>query len=119
MMMRTHQKPAPTRYEALLLVVEAYGSQESTGDALGVTQSTVSRWIKQSKQMPPEYVLQAESDTGVPRHYLRPDIYPRNMPPAPRWLGVDQDAGPLVFPSRETRKGNRDSILHLTRSATR
>lgn len=81
----------PTRFEALKLVVEAYGSQEATGDALGVSQSTVSRWLTQSKQLPPEYVLQAEADTGVSRHLLRPDIYPADhLRPFRRFAGVDQ-----------------------------
>lgn len=84
----------PTRFEALKLVVEAYCSQEAAAAALGVAQSTVSRWLTQSKQLPVEYVLIAEKDTGVSRHWLRPDIYPveHNLPPV-RFLGVDAGAG--------------------------
>jgi len=46
-------------------------------DALGVSQPTIWRWLNQSKQMPAEYVLLTEGLTGVNRHDLRPDIYPR------------------------------------------
>ncbi|RSU63366.1 hypothetical protein DAH55_03910 [Sphingomonas koreensis] len=83
----------PTRYEALKLVVEAYGSQEATAETFGVAQSTVSRWLTQSKQLPVEYVLQAEADTQISRHWLRPDIYPveHSRPPV-RFLGVDRAA---------------------------
>ena len=86
----TTGKPPLSRYEALMLVVEAYGSQEAAAAALGVFQSTVSRWTKQSRQLPAEHVLQAERDTGISRHLLRPDIYPLDLPPAPRWYGLDQ-----------------------------
>ncbi|PKP92254.1 MAG: hypothetical protein CVT77_09525 [Alphaproteobacteria bacterium HGW-Alphaproteobacteria-16] len=94
----------PTRFEALKLVVEAYGSQEATADAFGVAQSTVSRWLSQSKQLPVEYVLQAELDTEISRHWLRPDIYPvDHARPPVRFLGVDRAISRVSF--------NRDEIL--------
>lgn len=109
-----------SRFEALKLVVEAYGSQEATGDALGVDQSTVSRWLTQSKQMPAPYVLVAERDTGVSRHDLRPDIYPVELHgSAPRWCGVDMDAAPdvmAVSPVRTQRNGNRINLLDTPRA---
>jgi len=90
-----HNPLLPTRFEALEMVVRAYGSQQATGTALGVAQPVVWRWIHQSKQLPAEHVLKAEADTGVSRHWLRPDIYPFGHPPAPeasRFAGVDQRA---------------------------
>lgn len=68
-----------TRYEALLAAAKAYCSQQAMGDACGVTQPTVWRWLHQSKQLPAEHVLQVERDTGISRHDLRPDIYPREQ----------------------------------------
>ena len=72
-----------TRYEALCAVYQCYGSQEAMAEALSratpdrrVYQVLVSRWLNQSKQLPAEYVLTAEADTGISRHWLRPDIYP-------------------------------------------
>jgi len=47
---------------------------------LGVPQSTMWRWINQSRQLPAEYVLRAEELYGVSRHELRPDIYPETRP---------------------------------------
>ncbi len=72
---------AMTRYEALLACRDAAGSDSQLARDLSVdevvTQPRVWRWINQTKQMPPEYVLLAESLYGVSRHALRPDIYPR------------------------------------------
>ncbi|MDT8758256.1 helix-turn-helix domain-containing protein [Sphingomonas psychrotolerans] len=84
----------PTRYEALLAAADAYGTQSAMGDALGVSQPTIWRWLKQSRQLPAEYVLRVEADTGISRHHLRPDIYP---PESPRFLGVDRRAARVSF----------------------
>jgi DNA-binding transcriptional regulator YdaS (Cro superfamily) len=85
-----------TRYEALLRCREKAGDDSKLARDLGVTQPRVWRWINQSKQLPAEHVLDAERLYGVSRHALRPDIYPRNYPPAPddelRWIGVDMAA---------------------------
>mgnify|MGYP002079703104 FL=1 len=35
------------------------------------------RWLNQAKELPAEYVLEAERRYGVSRYELRPDIYPR------------------------------------------
>ncbi len=47
---------------------------------MGVDKSTVTRWF-QSK-IPAERVLEIERFTGIPRHELRPDIYPAPTPQA-------------------------------------
>jgi len=83
-----------TRYEALIACRDTAASDSQMARDLDVTQPRVWRWINQSKQMPGEYVLLAEKLYGVSRHDLRPDIYPRDYPPAPdagdRFLGVDR-----------------------------
>ena len=67
---------------ALAAAVRAAGSQSafarvlSTPDNL-VRQSTVREWLLTHQRLPAEYVLRAEAATGVSRHDLRPDIYPR------------------------------------------
>lgn len=90
---------ALTSFEALELAVERAGTQESFAKALGVSQPTVWRWLQSSKRLPAEHVLEAERQFGVSRHDLRPDIYPRDYPPAPqtrwpdhRFHGVDRHA---------------------------
>lgn len=39
---------------------------------LGLTHGTISQW----KAVPVHHVLDVERLTGIPRHELRPDIYP-------------------------------------------
>lgn len=47
--------------------------------ACGITHGAVSQWRK----VPAERVLDVERITGVPRHALRPDLYPPpTVPPA-------------------------------------
>lgn len=65
-----------TRYEALLACRDKAGSDSQMARDLEVPQSTMWRWLHQSKQLPAEYVLTAERLYGVSRHDLRPDIYP-------------------------------------------
>ncbi len=83
-----------TPFEALELCLSRARTQEAMAIELKVSQPTVWRWLQSSKRMPAEHVLTAEAAWGVSRHDLRPDIYPRNYPPAPatRWHGVDQRA---------------------------
>jgi len=85
-----------TRFEALKDAMSEYGTQQAMAEALGVTQPTIWRWLHQSKQLPAEYVLKVEAATGVSRHDLRPDIYPRetmvDRGSAGRFLGVDRHA---------------------------
>lgn len=67
------------------------------GRDLGIPQSTMSRIVNSSKQMPAEYVLLAEQLYGVSRHDLRPDIYPRQQMvdccASGRFFGIDRDSG--------------------------
>lgn len=91
----------PTRYEALKMVADHFPTQDAMAECFGVSQPTIWRWLNQSKQIPAEHVLAAEAATGVPRHFLRPDIYPPDLGPAPRWHGVDSRvdryAGAVLF----------------------
>lgn len=53
------------------------GGQKALADKIGTSQSQVWYWLAKSKKgAAAEYVLQIEQATGVPRHELRPDIYP-------------------------------------------
>jgi DNA-binding transcriptional regulator YdaS (Cro superfamily) len=47
---------------------------EDLGSRFGVNKSTVLRW--EEERVPAERVLDVERETGVPRHELRPDLYP-------------------------------------------
>ena len=87
-----------TPYEALLAAVDAAGSQSALARAVGCSNTAVWKWCQSSKRMPAEFVLKAETATGVSRHELRPDIYPVEVPHAPpSWQGVDRGQTHVSF----------------------
>jgi DNA-binding transcriptional regulator YdaS (Cro superfamily) len=48
---------------------------------LGIAQPSVWYWLHKAKPLPAEHVLTVEAATGISRHDLRPDIYPRDLAP--------------------------------------
>ncbi len=60
---------------ALERAVENVGGQAKFARLLGVTAQAVSQW----DEVPPLRVLAVESVSGVSRHDLRPDLYPREL----------------------------------------
>lgn len=69
---------------SLARAVRAAGSQSAFGRMIGRSQSTVHDWLADEKPLPAEHVLTVEEATGISRHDLRPDIYPRDEAPAGR-----------------------------------
>lgn len=63
--------------EALKRAVEVLGGQTAMARLLGLAQTSVWAWIRKGKPLPAEHVLTVEEATGISRHDLRPDIYPR------------------------------------------
>ncbi|SHF04513.1 DNA-binding transcriptional regulator YdaS, prophage-encoded, Cro superfamily [Kaistia soli DSM 19436] len=57
---------------AISLAIQAVGSAKALAEQLGISLQAVSQW----KCIPSGRVLAVERVTGVPRHVLRPDIYP-------------------------------------------
>jgi DNA-binding transcriptional regulator YdaS (Cro superfamily) len=51
---------------------EKRGTRKRVAEALKITHGAVSQW----KRVPAERVLDVEKLTGIPRHMLRPDIFP-------------------------------------------
>ena len=67
----------------LTRAIAAAGGQSALARAIGVQQAHVWYWLKKrSGKVPAEKVLPIEEATGVPRHELRPDLYPPPPPPA-------------------------------------
>lgn len=62
--------------------ISVLGSQAAMGKLCGVTQPAVSLWVRGRKALPAQHVLKVEAATGISRHDLRPDLYPREEPPA-------------------------------------
>jgi len=58
--------------EALRRAIEAAGGLAKLAEPLGITVQAVSQW----DEVPPLRVLAVEKASGVPRHELRPDLYP-------------------------------------------
>jgi DNA-binding transcriptional regulator YdaS (Cro superfamily) len=71
-----------TPFEALQASVEKVGSQSAFARLCRVSQTAVWKWLQSGKRLPAEHVLVVEAKTGVSRHFLRPDIYPRAESPA-------------------------------------
>lgn len=73
---RSIESPA----EALRQAVAKTGSQSAFARLIGVTQGAVSKWFAANRPLPHLHVLTVERATGVSRHDLRPDLYPREAP---------------------------------------
>ena len=71
--------PWPTPLESIQRAVAIYGSQSATARARGVSQAAVWKWVHGKTELPAEQVLPIEHDTGVSKHDLRPDLYPRDL----------------------------------------
>ncbi len=54
-----------------------FATQQEFADALSTSQQLVSYWARKGRILPAEYVLTTEKVTGISRHKLRPDLYPR------------------------------------------
>jgi len=91
--------------KALHAAVEAAGSQSELARICNVTQPAVWRRLQTAKRLPAEYVLTVEAATGIPRHLLRPDIYPADLGPSPAWQGVDQGTQRVSFNRNSTLQG--------------
>ena len=63
-------------------IVRDAGSQSAFGRSVGYSQSTVREWLI-SGRVGYKAVLKVEEVTGVSKHDLRPDLYPREAAPAP------------------------------------
>ena len=69
----------PTPFEALEEAARRAGpTQDDFAAVLGISQPAVWKILQVSKRLPVTHVLTVEKKLGVPKEYLRPDIYPIN-----------------------------------------
>ena len=57
---------------ALQSAIDKVGGLAALAGPLGISEQAISQW----KEVPPLRVLAVERVSGVPRHELRPDLYP-------------------------------------------
>ena len=62
--------------EAIQRALETNGMASELARHFGITRAAVTHW--RTSRIPAERVLEVERITGVSRHDLRPDIYPRD-----------------------------------------
>jgi DNA-binding transcriptional regulator YdaS (Cro superfamily) len=107
-----------TPFEALNLAIERLGTQAKLAELCNVSTTAAWKWVQSAKRLPAEHVLGVEAATGVSRHALRPDIYPRGLvdgiPFEPEEPTLDVYT-PLVFSrqaSRDSRASDADARFH-------
>ena len=61
---------------ALQRAIEAAGSQTALAEKINVTQQAISALVKRGARVSAEMAISIERETGVPRHELRPDLWP-------------------------------------------
>lgn len=55
--------------------IDIAGSEVNLAKAMKVTKQAVRKWVK---QVPAERVIALEEVTGISRHDIRPDLYPKD-----------------------------------------
>ncbi len=102
-----------TPFEALQKAADIAGGQSALARICDVTQGAVWKWLQSAKRLPAEYVLRVEAATGVCRHLLRPDIYPRETVSIPASVMGEETplCGPVLTARTLARNGNRRGIL--------
>ena len=74
-------------------IIQAGGGPSKVGKQLGLHHASVIEWRK-TGQVPVAHVLRLEQITGIPRHQLRPDVYP--APEAASSAAPATPAGPAT-----------------------
>lgn len=68
------EKKTKSRNAVITQAIAKAGGQSALAAAIGVHRQAIDRW----KEVPPKYVHAVETATRIPRHVLRPDLYPKN-----------------------------------------
>lgn len=76
-------------FEAFSRAVRLAGGQAPLARMVGCTQGAVWQRLNAGKPISEKWVLKAEAGTGVSKHDLRPDLYPREVAPAPATPGSE------------------------------
>lgn len=90
--------------QAFKRAVGLAGSQTAFAKATGASQQLISYLLKRKRPLSAKYVLKAEAAFGVPRHALRPDIYPTDP--------VSASDAPAVKPSGPVVASKADAAFY-------
>lgn len=103
-----------TPFEALTKAIELAGGQRAAARICEISQTAVWKWLQSAKRLPAEHVLRVEAATGISRHLLRPDIYPRETPSLLPAAAIGEETpkcGPILSARTLAQHGNRNSIF--------
>jgi DNA-binding transcriptional regulator YdaS (Cro superfamily) len=92
--------------EAFAMAITRAGGQSALARECGCTPGNISQLIKKGSWLPGRFVLKAEEATGVSRHLLRPDLYPRDVTSAAPLHGD------VVSPGAPVVACDRSALLH-------
>lgn len=74
-----HAPGKPTHIDGLVSAIARAGSQTKLARLLGVKPQHVQNWLSRDARVPSARVIDIERSTGVSRHDLRPDLYPKEV----------------------------------------
>jgi DNA-binding transcriptional regulator YdaS (Cro superfamily) len=63
-------------HDGLLAALDRAKSQSRLAEICGCTQGNIWQLKRNGSALPAHFVLSVEAELGIPRHELRPDIYP-------------------------------------------
>ncbi|WP_370189310.1 transcriptional regulator [Qipengyuania sp.] len=69
-------------FEAFVSAQKRAGGHSGLARICGCSPSNIHQLLERKSLLPGRFVLAVEAATGVSRHDLRPDLYPREEPPA-------------------------------------
>lgn len=78
--------------DSLEEAIRVAGSQSELARQIGVAQASVWKMLHKAHRASAEFVLKIEAATGVSRHDLRPDLYPRDNAPGAQALSPTVEA---------------------------
>ena len=86
--------------EGLRAAVTGYGSQSAMAKALGVTQPTVSYWLRVGRPLPAEMCRKVAFETKIPMARLRPDLFSDDVSSPSLDDGSVAEGAPVVLSDR-------------------
>lgn len=76
-----NDRETPEALGLRLLLNAVDGNQSKLAEVCGCTQGAIWQMIHKAKPaLSVQYVLRAEAALGIPRHLIRPDVYPAPAP---------------------------------------